>query len=386
MNTHEYQAKVLLKKFGVPVPPFFLATNEEEIAEGMKEFNWQQGVVKAQIHAGGRGKAGGVKIAHTAEQLQRTAEEMLGMRFITAQTGSQGIICNKVLITPLVDIKKEYYLAAIMDRSSAQPMLLASSEGGMDIEEIAKTKPESLIKIPIQLDGSVRSYHILELVKFLGWEGDIRHLGGQLITQVAQAFITSDASLLEINPLVLTAQQELVALDAKLSVDDNALYRQPGMEQWYDPDQQTPGERIARQQGLAYIGLDGTIGCLVNGAGLAMATMDIIQYYGGKPANFLDVGGGATQEQVAYALKIILSDSRVRVIFVNIFGGIMDCGILAHGLVDTLKVQSVNIPLIVRLEGTNVEIGKKCLADSGFKITSVNSMEEGAKEAIKWQS
>jgi len=386
LNTHEYQAKSLIKRFGIPVPPFILATNEQEILEGIKELGLQEGVAKAQVHAGGRGKAGGIQVAHTPEELLRKAKQLLGMRLHNQQTGPQGMVCEKVMLTPLISIEKEYYLAAFIDRARGEPVLLASPSGGVEIEELARTQPELLTHVPIQLDGYVRHYHLLEVAKKMGWEGALLESGIKIVAALAKAFIAADASLLEINPLILSSHKQLIALDAKLSIDDNALYRQPALKQWDDPHQKTQGERLAEQEHLAYIGLDGAIGCLVNGAGLAMATMDIIQYYGGRPANFLDVGGSATQEQITHALNIIMLDKRVRVIFVNIFGGIMDCSILAQGMIEALRRSPTRLPVIVRLEGTHMQLGKKYLEESGLEIRFVQSMEEGAQEAIKWQS
>lgn len=385
MNIHEYQAKILLSQYGIPLPAFGVAASREEAAKVIEDLGIEKGVVKVQIHAGGRGKAGGVKLGEGLEQLLEQAESLIGMRVQNRQTGPKGVVSEKVLITPAVSIKKEYYLAAIIDRNSATPIIMASPEGGMEIEEIAAKHPDRLMKIPIQLSGKVRGYHLLALAKFMGWSGDLAKSGMKLVAKVARAFLQSDASLLEINPLVLTCEGELLALDAKLAVDANALYRQAQIAGWYDPSQLTEGEVMAAEYDLAYIGLDGAVGCLVNGAGLAMATMDIIQYYGGSPANFLDVGGGASKEQVAHGFKIILSDPKVKSIFVNIFGGIMDCGVLAEGIVEASK-QGVSVPLVVRMEGTNVEVGKKILAESGLNIITAANMADGAQKVVKWAS
>lgn len=305
------------------------------------------------------------------------------MKIVNNQTGPQGVVAQKILITPPVKIQKEYYLAATIDRSKARPILIASAEGGMEIEEIALKKPDRILKIPIGLNGKVRSYHLLELVKFMGWEKEIGKQGKELASNLAKCFIECDASLIEINPLCLDETGNLLAIDAKFSLDDNALYRQPAIAQWYDPSQSTENEVMAKAYDLAYIGLNGEIGCLVNGAGLAMATMDIIQHYGGNPANFLDVGGGATKEEVAHGFKIILIDPKVSSIFVNIFGGIMDCGVLAEGIVAASKEDSVKVPLIVRMEGTNVEKGKEILRKSGLNIITADTMAEGAIKAVE---
>jgi succinyl-CoA synthetase beta subunit len=383
MYIHEYQAKNLLSRYGIPVPPYAIASNTEEVLQAIDALGLSEGVIKVQIHAGGRGKAGGVKFAHDPEEIVRLAEQLIGMKIVNNQTGPQGVIAQKVLICAPVQIEKEYYLAATIDRSRALPILIASPEGGVEIEEIARAAPERILKVAIELDGRVRHYHLLELAKFMGWEGELRKEGMELVANLAQAFSETDSSLLEINPLVLTKRGHLTALDAKFSIDDNALYRQPAIAQWYDPSQSTPNEVLAKEYDLAYIGLAGEIGCLVNGAGLAMATMDIIHHYGMQPANFLDVGGGATKEEIAHGFKIILLDPSVKAIFVNIFGGIMDCGVLAQGIVDASKEDQLTVPLVVRMEGTNVEIGKKILKDSGLNIITADTMADGAVKAVK---
>ncbi|MCH9625454.1 MAG: Succinate--CoA ligase [ADP-forming] subunit beta [Chlamydiales bacterium] len=385
MNIHEYQAKNLLQKYGIAVPAFAVASNEEEVLQAIKELGLNEAVIKVQIHAGGRGKAGGVKFAKNPEEIVRLASELIGMKIVNNQTGSQGVVAHKVLIAAPVAIKKEYYLAAAIDRAHAVPIIIASPEGGMEIEEIAHKTPEKILKLPIGFDGKVRRYHLLELAKFMGWEGDLFKQGAALVANLAKVFTDTDADLLEINPLCLTEEGQLTAVDAKLSIDDNALYRQPAIAQWYDPSQSTQNEVMAKEYDLAYIGLEGEIGCLVNGAGLAMATMDIIHHYGGNPANFLDVGGGATKEEVAHGFKIILLDPRVKSIFVNIFGGIMDCGVLAHGIVAASQELEggLSVPLVVRMEGTNVDIGKKILEESGLNIITAGTMDEGAIQAVK---
>lgn len=382
MNIHEYQAKNLLIRYGVPVPPYRIALNVDDVEQAIKELDLKEGVVKAQIHAGGRGKAGGVKFGKNPEEIIRFASEMFGKKITNNQTGPQGVVVQKILVSVPISIKKEYYLAATIDRSEAIPILIASPEGGVEIEEVAKSHPERILKVPIQLDGKVRKYHLLELAKFMGWEGSLKTEGMELAAAIARAFMDIDGALLEINPLTMTEEGHLIALDAKCSVDDNALYRQPAIAQWYDSTQSTPNEVMAKEYDLAYIGLDGEIGCLVNGAGLAMATMDIIHHYGGSPANFLDVGGGATKEEVAHGFRIILLDPKVKSIFVNIFGGIMDCGVLAEGIVYASKVDKVSVPLIVRMEGTNVEQGKKILQESGLNIITAETMADGAIKAV----
>lgn len=383
MNIHEYQAKNLMLKYGIPVPPFVVASTETEVQNAILELGLQEAVIKVQIHAGGRGKAGGVQFAKSPEEILRKSLELIGMKIVNNQTGPLGVVAHSVLISKPVSIKKEYYLAAMIDRSKGEPILIISADGGMGIEEVAEKSPEKILKVPFGFDGKVRGYHLLELLKFVGWSGNLAKEGSALFKNIARAFIENDASLLEINPLCLTEEGKLVCVDAKLSIDDNALFRQAALAQWYDPSQSTPNEVMAKEYDLAYIGLDGEIGCLVNGAGLAMATMDIIQHYGGKPANFLDVGGGATQEEVAHGFKIILLDPKVKAIFVNIFGGIMDCGVLANGIVAASKMDEVKVPLIVRMEGTNVEIGKKVLKESGLNIVTAETMAEGAIKAVE---
>lgn len=383
MDIHEFQAKTLLRKYGIPVPPFVVAMNEEEVIQGIKELGLTSGVVKIQVHAGGRKKAGGVQFAKDSDEIVRYANALLGMKIVNNQTGPAGVVTQKVLITPTVSIKKEYYLAITIDRQKALPMLICSAEGGVDIEELAERNPERILKIPLRSDGNIREFQLLRIAKFMHWEGDIRKQAYALIGTLSRLFMDIDASLIEINPLVLTEDQNLLALDAKITIDDSALYRQPPIAQWYDPSQIIPSEAMAKQYGLSYVGLEGDIGCMVNGAGLAMATMDIIHTSGGKPANFLDVGGGASKEAVSQGFKIILSDKRVKVIFVNIFGGIMDCGVLAQGIVDASKEDQVAVPLVVRMEGTNVETGKRILKESGLNLITADTMAEGAQKAVE---
>lgn len=383
MNIHEYQAKELLKRYGIPVPPFAVASNKAEAQKAVQDLKIKEGVVKIQTHAGGRGKAGGVKFAKSPEEIVSVAESLIGMKLVNNQTGPGGVVAEKVIISPPVTIAKEFYLAAAVDREGACPILIASPEGGMEIEEIAEKHPEKVLKIPFGIDGKMRGYQLVEVCKFMGWTGELFKQGKTLVASLAKAFIETDAALLEINPLVLTEEGELIAIDAKFSVDDNALFRQPEIAKWYDPSQQTEGEVMAKEHDLAYIGLDGQIGCLVNGAGLAMATMDIIHHYGGEPANFLDVGGSATKEIVAHGFKIILLDPKVKSIFVNIFGGIMDCGVLAQGIVEASKIDKVRVPLVVRMEGTNVDQGRKILKESGLNIITAETMADGAIKAVE---
>jgi succinyl-CoA synthetase beta subunit len=382
MNTHEYQAKQILSRYEIPIPEFGVASKTHEVEKIIKQLGLSHAVIKIQVHAGGRGKAGGVKFAKTPDEILKVATQLIGMKMVNLQTGPEGVIAHKVLISKPVDIKKEYYLGAIIDREKAMPILIASAEGGMEIEEVAAKHPEKLLTVPICLNGEVKSYHLLRLANFMGWSGEVAKTGMKIASGVARAFIECDASLLEINPLVETPDEKLWAIDAKLSVDDNAIFRQPEIAAFYDPTQQSKNEVAARQFDLAYIALDGDIGCMVNGAGLAMATMDIIHYYGGKPANFLDVGGGASKEKITEGFKILLGDPKVKAILVNIFGGIMNCATIAQGIIDAEAEVAIKIPLIVRLEGTFVEEGKKLLRESNLPIATADSLEEAAQKAV----
>lgn len=383
MNTHEFQAKEVLQKYGMPIPEFGVAQTPEEAKSIVNELGLTEGVVKIQVHAGGRGKAGGVKLAKSKEEILQFAEQLIGMKMVNNQTGPAGIIAKQVLITKPVDIKKEYYLGAIIDRENAQPILIASPEGGIEIEEVAEKTPEKILTLPIRLNGDLKSYELVRLAKFMGWSGHTAKQGMKAAKALAKAFIETDASLFEINPLVETNEGEILAIDAKLSIDDNALFRHPELASFYDPSQVSPNEVEANKHDLAYISLEGNIGCMVNGAGLAMSTMDIIHHYGGKPANFLDVGGGADKDKVAAGFKIILSDPNVKVILVNIFGGIMNCATIAEGVIAAVNELSLPVPLVVRLEGTNVKAGKEMIEHSGLKIISADSMADAAKKAVE---
>lgn len=382
MNTHEYQAKEVLIEYGIPVPPFAVAETLEQVKTALDHLHLDQAVIKAQVHAGGRGKAGGVKIAKSRKEILEKAGQMLGMKLVTKQTGSAGIIVQKILIGAPLDIQKEFYVSAVIDRQKAQATLMVSPEGGMDIEEVAEKNPDKILKVPFRFDGHLYTYQKWRIAKFMGWTGDVAEQGMQLLSSLAKAFIETDASLLEINPLVLTPDGKLLAIDAKLSIDENALYRQPKLATYDDPTQLPMQEARAKEFDLAYIAMEGNIGCMVNGAGLAMATMDIIQHYGGKPANFLDVGGGASKEKVAEGFKIIVSDPHVKAILVNIFGGIMNCVTLAGGIIAAMGEFELNVPLIVRLEGTNADKGKKMLEESGLNIITAQSLDEAAKKAV----
>jgi succinyl-CoA synthetase beta subunit len=380
MDTHEYQAKQILKRYHIPIPEFEVASKNHDVDLIVKHLKLKEAVIKIQVHAGGRGKAGGVKFAKTPEEIYKVAEQLLGMKMVNNQTGPEGVIAHEVLISKPLTIKKEYYLGAVIDRDRAEPILIASSEGGMEIEEVAAKHPDKILKLPIELDGSMRGFRLVRLCNFMGWRGEKAKMGAQIAKGVAKAFIEMDASLLEINPLAEAADEKLWALDAKLCVDDNALFRQPEIAGFYDHTQQSENEVAAKEFDLAYIALDGNIGCMVNGAGLAMATMDIIKYSGGKPANFLDVGGGASKEKVAAGFKIILSDPKVKAILVNIFGGIMNCATLAEGIIAAVKEMGIKAPLVVRMEGTNVEEGKKLLEKSKLPIITADGLSEAAEK------
>lgn len=383
MNLHEYQAKELLEEFNLPIPPFAMAASVEEAMERASELNLSQAVCKIQVHAGGRGLAGGVKFAKSREEIREIAKSLLGMKMVNRQTGPLGVVASRILLTAPVDIEKEYYVSALVDREMGRPVLIVSSEGGMDIEEVAVKMPHKIGKVPFPFTGELRSYQLLRLCKCLGWTGEVAKKGKLILQGIAKAFLQLDASLLEINPLVLTKQGDLVLLDAKISIDDNALFRHPKIASMYDASQGSSQEAAAREVDLAYIAMQGEIGCMVNGAGLAMATMDMIQLAGGTPANFLDVGGSATKEKVAAGFKIILSDPTVRAILVNIFGGIMNCATVAEGVVQAAKEQKIRCPLIVRLEGTNVEGGKKILAQSGLAIHTATNLSDAAALAVQ---
>ncbi len=383
MNTHEYQAKEILTSYKIPIPRFGVASSIEGVEAVLRDLSLEEAVIKIQVHAGGRGKAGGVKIAHSLQEILKAARKLLGMKMVNNQTGPQGVIAHQVLISELVAIKKEYYLSVVIDRERKQVVLIASAEGGVEIEEIALKSPEKILTIPIGLSGALRPFQKLQLIKFMQWNAEMAKQGAQIAQSLVQAFMDTDASLLEINPLVADQNNQLWALDAKLAVDDNALFRQQKIADFYDPSQAIQNEVRAKEHDLAYIALEGNIGCMVNGAGLAMATMDIIQYYGGKPANFLDVGGGASKEKVAEGFKIILSDPNVKAILVNIFGGIMNCATLAEGIIAAVKEIKIHVPLVVRMEGTNVEEGRRLLEHSHLAIITVDGLANAAKKVVE---
>lgn len=383
MNIHEYQAKQILQKYGINIPEFEVISSIDELKKLLRQKGWDSVVLKIQIHAGGRGKAGGVKFAKGETEIVNTANSLLGKKFITPQTGPEGLIAHQLMVSPPIEIAKEFYLGATIDREKGQTILIVSPVGGMDIEKVASEKPEQILVLPLPQEGFFRSYHLIQIAKFIGWKGNLAEQGVNIVNALIKAFIETDASLLEINPLVQTLDDQLYALDVKLTVDDNALYRQPEIKALYDNTQVNPQEARANQSDLAYVALDGDIGCMVNGAGLAMSTMDLIHHFGGQPANFLDVGGGASKEKVAEGFKIILSDPKVKAILVNIFGGIMNCETLASGVIEAAHHLQIRVPLVVRLEGTNVEKGKELLKKSGLNIISANDLTEAAQRVVK---
>lgn len=382
MNIHEFQAKLLLRHYGVPVTDFNVVSSLEELKRIVQNQNLQNAVLKVQVHAGGRGKAGGIKIANNPEEIFSHAQALLGLKIVNNQTGPQGVIAHQLMITSKVDISRELYMGVVVDRTRGQASLIVSPEGGVDIEETAAHSPEKILTLPITSEGTLRNYNLLRMVKFMGWDDNYAEQGKKLALALAKAFVETDASLIEINPLVETEQKQLIALDVKFSIDENALFRQPQIAAFFDPTQIPAEEVQARSFDLAYVALDGDIGCMVNGAGLAMATMDIIHLFGGKPANFLDVGGGASKEKVAEAFKIILADEKVKGILVNIFGGIMNCETLAAGIIDAAKELHINVPLVIRMEGTNVEKGKKMLSESKLNIIIANTLTDAAEKII----
>ncbi|MBI2556251.1 MAG: ADP-forming succinate--CoA ligase subunit beta [Planctomycetes bacterium] len=383
MKVYEFQAKNILKKYGVCVPRGKAISEGRNALKIFQEIGVNRCVVKAQILAGGRGKGGGIQIATTSAEAQASAAGMLGTYLVTHQTNQKGIEIKYVLIEEAVSIKKELYLAITIDRSLQTPMLIASAEGGIEIEEVAKKSPDSIIKEPIDIFFGVHPFQIRRIASRLGISKISSTRLDNLLTNLFHAFINNDCSLLEINPLAVTVDDELCALDAKMDIDDSALYRHPEYEQMSQYQDVSPVESLAKKYKLSYISLDGNIGCLVNGAGLAMATMDIIKLHGGEPANFLDVGGDASLEQVTQAFKIILSDSKAKAILINIFGGIMKCDVIASGIIQAIQEVGIHIPLVVRLEGTNVDIAKKILTNSGLSVISAKDMQEAASLVVK---
>ena len=383
MNIHEHQAKQILKEYGVKVPQGVFAFTVDELIEKAKLLKTEKFVLKAQIHAGGRGKAGGVKILNNIEELTRASKELLGKRLVTPQTGSEGKEVKRLYVEESSNIEKEFYLSCLVDRSSAKIAFISSDQGGMDIEEVAKNNSEKIITTKINLNEDISNNECEEIIKIFNLKDNSKLEAISLIKSIYKMFLSTDASLVEINPLILTKDKKIVCLDAKINFDDNSLFRHPEIFELRDINEQDPTEAEASKHDLSYIKLDGNIGCMVNGAGLAMATMDIIKLYGEEPANFLDVGGGASKEKVSAALKIILSDKNVKGILINIFGGIMRCDVIALGVIEAAKEIKINVPLVVRLAGTNFLEGKKILDNSSLKIISAENLDDAAKKIVK---
>ena len=383
MNIHEYQAKKILKEFNIKVPNGVIVYSEEEIDKKIKTLKTSKIVLKAQIHAGGRGKAGGIKIVNSINELKKEAKNLFGKKLITHQTGPEGKEVKRLYIEETCNIEKEFYLSCLIDRSSSNIAFISSIQGGVNIEEVAKNHPEKIVTVKIKFSKTVDETDVNKILKNFSLSEKSKKQGNQLIQSIYKILIEKDANLIEINPLILTKDEDLICLDAKINFDDNALYRHPDIVKLKDINEEDPIETEAGKYQLSYIKLDGKIGCMVNGAGLAMATMDIIKLYGSEPANFLDVGGGASKEKVSAAFKIILSDKNVKGILVNIFGGIMRCDVLAQGIVDAVQETNLSIPLVVRLAGTNVELGKEILKKSNLKIIPVSNLSDAAKKIVE---
>ncbi len=383
MNVHEYQAKAILSAFGVPVPRGVAAFSVDEAVKAARDLGGPVYVVKAQIHAGGRGKAGGVKVVKSLDEVRQAAERMLGATLVTHQTGPRGKEVHRLYVEEGAAIEREFYLSALVDRATSRIAFVVSTEGGMDIEEVARSHPEKIVTFSVDPATGIMPHHGRSAARALGLNGDQAKQVEGLIAKLYQAFTAKDMSLLEINPLILTKNGQLICLDAKVSFEDNALYRHPDMVALRDLTEEDDKEIEASKYDLNYIALDGTIGCMVNGAGLAMATMDIIKLYGESPANFLDVGGGASKEKVTAAFKIITADPKVKGILVNIFGGIMRCDIIAEGVVAAVKEVGLAVPLVVRLEGTNVELGKQIIDKSGLNVISADDLDDAAQKIVK---
>ncbi|WPX97377.1 ADP-forming succinate--CoA ligase subunit beta [Candidatus Bandiella euplotis] len=382
MNIHEYQAKQILAGYGLALPQGILVDNAAEAVEAAKKIKSNFWVLKAQVHAGGRGKAGGVKLAKTLDEVGEIASQMLGMTLVTPQTGQEGKEVRKIYVEASSHIKKEYYVSLVLDRDNECITIAASTEGGMEIEEVAKESPEKILKVHVDPTLGIQNFHITKLVFGMGFDKTQAKSFTKVIKALYNSFVDTDASQIEINPLIEDDKGEFIPLDAKFNFDDNAIYRHKDIEAMRDLDEENPQEIQAKKFDLSYIKMDGSIGCMVNGAGLAMATMDIIKLYGGNPANFLDVGGGATTEKVTEAFKIILSDKNVKGILVNIFGGIMKCDIIANGIVFAAKDVKINVPLVVRLEGTNAEIGKRILEESGLRLEAASDLGDAARKIV----
>ncbi len=383
MNIHEHQAKQILKEFGIEVPNGVFALSVEDLIKKAKQLNTDKYVLKAQIHAGGRGKAGGVKILNNIDELAKASKELLGKKLITPQTGPEGKEVKRLYVEESSSIEKEFYLSCLVDRASSKIAFISSDQGGMNIEDVAKNKPEKIITTKLDISEDISEDDCERIIKIFNLKDNSKLAATSLIKSIYKMFISTDASLVEINPLILTKDKKIICLDAKINFDDNSLYRHPEILKLRDLSEENPTEVEASKHNLAYIKLDGSIGCMVNGAGLAMATMDIIKLYGKEPANFLDVGGGASKEKVSAALKIILSDKNVKGILINIFGGIMRCDVLAQGVVDAAKEIKINVPLVVRLAGTNFIQGKKILDNSGLKLISAENLDDAAKKIVE---
>ncbi len=390
MNIHEYQAKELFDKYGVATPAGSVAETVDQVVEVAKDLGTDTVVVKAQIHAGGRGKGtfksgfqGGVHLCDSPEKAGEIAGKMLGEVLVTHQSGEEGKEVRKVLVAASVDIDKEFYFAILMDRETERPVIVGSSEGGVNIEDVAENSPEKIFREPIHPTLGLQAYQARKIAKLIGFTSEQMRPAAKLFAAAYKLFMATDCSMVEINPLVLTNDGEVLALDAKFSFDDNALFRHPEIAELRDPEEEDPREVAASEFDLNYIGLDGNIACMVNGAGLAMSTMDIIKHYGGDPANFLDVGGGATEEQVREAFRILAGDPKVKAILVNIFGGIMQCDVIAQGIINAANEIEINMPLIVRLEGTNVDQGRKLLEESGINLTTASDLGDAAKKAVE---
>jgi succinyl-CoA synthetase beta subunit len=382
MKIHEYQAKAILAKYGVPVPQGEVVFSAAEARTAAQKLGGGTVVVKAQIHAGGRGKGGGVKVVKGPDEAERAARDIIGMRLVTYQTGPDGQVVQRVLIEQGVKIERELYLGLVLDRASEKPVLMVSPDGGVEIEKVAMETPERIFKAFLDPALGLQPFQARQLAFALGLKGDQVGKAVRLMTAVTNAFMATDASLVEINPLIVTGSGDLLALDAKVNFDDNALYRHPDYKELRDLDEEEPLEIEASKFSLNYIKLDGSIGCMVNGAGLAMATMDIIKLAGGEPANFLDVGGGANAEQIKNAFRILMSDKNVRAVLINIFGGILRCDVLAQGVIEAVKDLGVRVPIVIRMEGTNVELGKQMLRESGLNFTTADSMGEAAEKVV----
>ena len=383
MNIHEHQAKEILKKYGAIVPAGVFSTNVDDLIEKAKNLKTEKYVLKAQIHAGGRGKAGGVKILNTLEELKNSANELLGKTLVTHQTGPEGREVKRLYVEESSNIEKEFYLSCLVDRASSKIAFISSDQGGMDIEEVASSNPEKIITTKVDIAEEISDANCESVIKIFDLNSDAKDQAISLIKSIYKMFISTDANMVEVNPLILTKEGKIVCLDAKVNFDSNALFRHPEIQELRDLNEEDPTEIEASKHDLAYIKLDGSIGCMVNGAGLAMATMDIIKLYGKEPANFLDVGGGASKEKVSAAFKIILSDKNVKGILINIFGGIMRCDVLAQGVVDAAKEINISVPLVVRLAGTNFKEGKEILDNSGLKLISAENLDDAAKKIVE---